>query len=176
MVRRLLLLLAALAAIAAMSPSNVAAYGGRPANWQLTFAATGTLPGSGFGFGFWGWCELSGAADRAAPTSGTEGDCQYAAYFHAPSARQTCHASINITSWAEEPSFIGSAFGVPNDLVVLAGSQTPPSTTGPCAFSTSSPFDLAPAKAGHYNGNAFVPFLFAPATTGEIQIQVTQVP
>lgn len=176
MVRRVVLLFAVLAAIAAMSPSNAAAYGGGPANWQLTFAATGVLPGSGAGFGFWGWCELSGAANRAAPTSGTEGDCQYAAYFHFPGASQTCHASISITSWAEAPSFIGSAFGVPNDLVVLAGSQTPAATTGPCAFSTSPPFDLAPAKAGHYNGNALVPLLFAPATTGEIQLQVTQVP
>src|SRR5438132_7500642 len=90
MLKRILVLFSVLAAIAAMSPLNAAAYGGGPANWQLTFAATGELPGSGFGFGFWGWCELSGAADRAAPTSGNAGDCQYSAYFNSQGERANC--------------------------------------------------------------------------------------
>ncbi|HEV2139342.1 MAG TPA: hypothetical protein VGR53_10930, partial [Nitrososphaerales archaeon] len=52
------------------------AYG--KANWQVGFAGTITVPGSG-GFGFWGWCDFAGGTGSPA-TSGTDADCQVSTY------------------------------------------------------------------------------------------------
>src|SRR6266851_1320676 len=69
------------------------AYGAE--NWQVAFSGTGVAPGTGQGFGFWGWCAFGGGV-----TSGNNGDCQVAQYVHAPSGSGfTCHESLNITSW-----------------------------------------------------------------------------
>lgn len=171
-----------LAGLLAMLPSNAAAYGGGPANWQITFAATATYPGTTTGFGFWGWCELSGASDPANPSSGTEGDCAYSAYFHSPQGDVQCSAKITIAEWKSLSNFttpppvpfpIGAVFGVENDLYATQGSQTP--INAACPFSL--PFDLAPAKAAHYNGNGLIPVLAGSSSAvGEIQLQVTQIP
>src|SRR5438105_1913781 len=145
----------------AVAPSTAGAYGGGPANWQLTLAQTVVSPGTQQGFGIWGWCDLSGAADRSNPTSGTSGDCQIAIYAHAPSSaggNLKCSESINITSWGEAPG-MGLVFGVPEDLYLTSGTQTitpgsDPALCGPSG--PTRPTDLDPAKPGHYNGNFLV--------------------
>src|SRR5579863_10250777 len=64
-------------------------------NWQIGFAGTGVAPGTGQGFGFWGWCTFSGGV-----TSGNDGDCQFAEYIHGPSGSGfTCEESLDISSW-----------------------------------------------------------------------------
>jgi hypothetical protein len=169
------------AALIAATPANAGAYGAGPANWQLTIAETFTAPGTQSGFGIWGWCDLSGAANRAAPTSGNAGDCQAAIYGHAPTAAGgdvKCTESINVTSWGEAPARLGLAFGVPLDLYVFTGTQvnTPGSDPAACGPSgpLAHPIDLGPARTGHYNGEALLDF--RSNLTGEIQLQVTQIP
>jgi hypothetical protein len=143
------------------------AYGAE--NWQLGFAGTGVFPNgigsfpSGTGFGFWGWCTFGGGV-----TSGTNGDCQFAQYFHVPSgAGFTCHESIDVSSWHAT----GGTF-------VLSGtaSVTPISLTAPCLafFPGSASFSNIdsgfPAAPGHFN------FGGIGGAVGEFQLQVTQIP
>src|SRR5579863_2577330 len=138
----LLLLVGALAvALVSNSHSRPAlAYGAE--NWQIGFSGTGVFPGTGQGFGFWGWCAFGGGV-----TSGNNGDCQVAQYVHGPSGF-TCHESLDITSWDGS----GGTF-------VITGTATvnPTSVTGPCLafFPGSASFSGVntgfPAAAGHYN-------------------------
>ncbi len=161
-----LVLLAGAIAVALVSTTHsrpALAYGTE--NWQIGLAATGVAPSTGQGFGFWGWCALGGGV-----TSGTNGDCQFAQYMHAPAGSGlTCHESLNITSWS---------VGMHNTFVITGtATVNPTSLTGPCLaiFPFSASFtgvDLGvPAAPGHYNlGSLF------PGLPGEFQIQVTQIP
>src|SRR5205823_4202440 len=91
----LLLLVVGLLAVAvvASSASPALAYG--KANWQVAINGTATFPGTGTGFGFGGWCEFAGGV-----TSGNDGDCEFAQYFHAPAGSGfTCHLSLDVSSW-----------------------------------------------------------------------------
>jgi hypothetical protein len=152
------LLVAAMLGVSAASPAL--AYGAE--NWQLGFAGTGVAPSTGFGFGFWGWCTFGGGV-----TSGNNGDCQFAQYFHAPSGSGfTCQESLDITSW----DATGGTF-------VISGTATvsPTSSTGPCLlfFPGTSPFSgvdsMFPAVPGHFNFGTF------GTLKGEFQLQVTQI-
>ncbi len=163
----LVLLAGALAvSLASITHSRPAlAYGAE--NWQIGFAGTAVAPGTGLGFGFWGWCAFGGGV-----TSGNNGDCQISQYQHAPSGSGipsfTCEESLDITSW----SGIGGTF-------VISGTATvnPTSLTGPC-LASFPPFSasftgvdsMIPAAPGHFNPGAFA------GTRGELQIQVTQIP
>jgi len=161
------LMTVALLGVAAASPA--AAYGGGPANWQLGFAGTATYPSTGFGFGFWGWCQFSGGV-----VSGNDGDCQVAQYLHAPRGSNlpavTCHQSVDITSWT----------GAGGTFVITGTSTTTPSSAAQLCQATGgappsfSGFDtMLPASPGHYS----IPIsIFAPGAVGELQIQVTQIP
>jgi hypothetical protein len=51
---RLLVAVLLVAAIAIFFARPAFAYG--KDNWQLGFSGTGVIPGTGQGFGFWGWC------------------------------------------------------------------------------------------------------------------------
>ena len=131
-------------------------------NWQTTFAGTGVAPGTGVGFGFWGWCAFGGGV-----TSGNDGDCEFSQYAHPQSGGVTCEVSLDITSWDGS----GGTF-------VITGTATvnPTSATGPCLaiFPGSASFTKVdsgiPAKPGHYNLGGI------GGIRGEFQIQVTQVP
>src|SRR5215469_10329139 len=77
------ILIAAMLVIFATTP--VLAYGAD--NWQVGLSGTGVAPGTGQGFGFWGWCAFGGGV-----TSGNNGDCQFAQYLHGPAGSGfTCH-------------------------------------------------------------------------------------
>ncbi len=153
-------LVAATLGIFAATPAS--AYGAE--NWQIGLAGTGVAPGTGVGFGFWGWCAFGGGV-----TSGTNGDCQFAQYLHQPAGSGlTCKLSLDITSWDGSS---GTFF--------ITGTATvnPTSATGPCLaiFPGSASFTgintLIPAAPGHYNlGSLF------SGLPGEFQIQVTQIP
>jgi hypothetical protein len=153
---------AALLGVSSATPGL--AYGAE--NWQIGFAGTGTVAGTGNGFGFWGWCALGGGV-----TSGNTGDCQFAQYVHTPSGSGfTCHESLAITSWT---------VGVNGDFFASGTvTVTPTNLTAPClAIFPGTPttsftgMDLGiPAKAGHYNLGALI-----PGEPGEFQIQVTQI-
>jgi hypothetical protein len=157
------ILIAATLVIFAATPAL--AYGQE--NWQIALAGTAVAPGTGQGFGFWGWCALGGGV-----TSGNNGDCEVAQYVHAPSGSGfTCHESLNITSWDVESN--GDFF--------ITGTATvnPTSLTGPCVgiFPGSASFtgvdSLIPAAPGHYN---LTSIFLGPGLRGEFQIQVTQIP
>ena len=166
---RPLLGLVAAAALAGFAATPAAAYGGGPANWQLGFAGTATFPSTGFGFGFWGWCEFNGVS------SGT-GDCQVTQYVHLPAGGGVnCHQSINVSSWS----------GSGGTFVFLSGTTTtsPSSAAAACAApngpgglpaSFNTPFDtMFPAAPGHYNLTSFFSF---PGAVSELQLQVTRIP
>jgi hypothetical protein len=133
-------------------------------NWQIGFSGTGVAPGTGFGFGFWGWCTFSGI------TSGTDGDCQFAQYMHAPPSAGgnfTCHESLDVTSWDGS----GGTFVIEAANVTV----TPSTLTGPCLqlFPGPNGFPLDtgfPHAPGHYNLGGL-----GPGLVGEFQIQVTEI-
>ena len=166
-----------------MSPSSSHAYG-PGASWQLGFAGTGTLVGSGFGF--WGWCTFSGA------TSGTLGDCQVSQYLHGSVGRVQCQTSFDVTGWEAQPGALTSLTGQP-DFFITSGTITvrPASATAAClGFLTAAgfavvqtspstgafvgPSDLElPAAPGHYNFNGLT---ITGVDYTELQVQVTELP
>src|SRR5229473_5668510 len=114
-------------AVVASSASPALAYG--KANWQVAINGTATFPSSGTAFGFWGWCEFAGGV-----TSGNDGDCQFAQYFHAPvGSGFTCHLSLDVSSW----NATGGTF-----VITGAASVTPTGLTGTCIafFPGTSPY------------------------------------
>jgi hypothetical protein len=163
--RKLLAAMTVSIALITVTAGSAGAYGGGPANWQIGFAGTGVFPGTGFGFGFWGWCAFSGGV-----SSGNGGDCQVSQYLHTPSGNVACEQSINISSWHVSP--------VPFPNFVLSGTATthPSSATSACPVAGGVPPSFTgfapgiPAIAGHYNLSGV---LGSPA--GEFQIQVTQI-
>ncbi len=157
----LALLLAAALAIFTAAPAF--AYG--KANWQIGFSGTAVAPGTGNGFGFWGWCDFAGGV-----TSGNDGDCQFAQYVHETGGSGfTCHESLDVTSWDAS----GGTFVIEAATVTV----TPSSLTGPClelfpgvaGFPVDTGF---PAAANHYN---FTSIFLAPGDRGTFQIQVNQI-
>ncbi len=97
------------------------AYGA--ANYQVGFAGTGVLKGSGQQFGFWGWCDFAGGTGSPA-TSGTDADCKSNNYFQSPSGRIQLTQSIQGTAW---------------DVKL---NTCPPNPPGTCAPPGVTPFDF----------------------------------
>jgi hypothetical protein len=133
-------------------------------NWQIGFAGTAIAPGTGQGFGFWGWCAFGGGV-----TSGTNGDCQISQYFHAPAGSGlTCEESLDITSWdGTGPTFLitGTATAHPTSATAFCLSIFP----GSANFTNVD--SMIPSAPGHYNLGAL-----GPGLRGSLQIQVTQIP
>ena len=110
-------------------------------------------------------------------TSGTDGDCQFAQYAHAPAGNGfTCQESVDVTSWkAEQLStspFVSFVIETAT-VTVHPGSQTGPCLLffpGPNGFPADTGF---PAAAGHYN---FTSMFLMPGQRGTFQIQMTQIP
>lgn len=159
--RPLLALLAAALLVLVTTSAPALAYGSE--NWQIGLAGTGVAPGTGQGFGFWGWCAFGGGV-----TAGTTGDCQVAQYLHGPAGSGfTCHESLDISSW-----YIGSDG---NFFITGTATVTPSSLTDACVsfFPGSVQFSgadsLIPAAPGHYNLGGL-----GPGLVGEFQIQVNQ--
>jgi len=151
-------------AVVASSASPALAYG--KANWQVAINGTANFPSTGTAFGFWGWCEFAGGV-----TSGNDGDCQFAQYFHAPAGSGfTCHLSLNVSSWNAS----GGTFVITGSAAV-----NPTSLTGPCLgiFPGSADFKGVdtgiPAAAGRYHPGVSA---LAPGAVGEFNITVTQIP
>jgi hypothetical protein len=186
-VPRALLGLLAAAALGVGSTSPALAYG--KANWQLTFSGTATSPGTGGGFGFWGWCDLADATASSGgfAIQGNSGDCQFAEYFHdvpgVPSG--TCGVGFDLMpevdatghlqpAWQVEPS----AFTDLPDWF-LSGTQVikPTNLTTTCQqfpgvspTPTFSNFDsLLPFLPGHSNLNFSGIF-------GTHELQITETP
>jgi len=168
-VSRSVLALLAVVVLVAAPASSAFAYGTE--NYQVTFSGTGTMPGSG-GFGFWGWCAFGSATSftKGVPTAGTDGDCQFAQYGHAPGGGGfTCEESLDITSWS-----IGS-----NGDFVISGAVTvnPSAQTAAClaSFPGSSPFTNVDsglvAAPGHHNFGSL-----GPGLKGQFVEQVTLIP
>ena len=164
--RRALLMLSVagvLAGVVAAASASPARASGNP-SWQITFAGTAAFPSTGSGFGFHGRCQLSGGQ-----TSGTDGDCEGAQYFHAPAGEGfTCQLGLHLTAWS-----IGSSGSF---LYSGTGDVHPTSLTAPCVafFPGSTPFTAVdsgfPAAPGHYNLGSI------GGVVGEFQVTVTEIP
>ena len=161
----LLLAVAGLVAlvVVASSASPALAYG--KANWQVAINGTATFPGSGFGFGFWGWCEFAGGV-----ASGNDGDCEFAQYVHAPAGSGfTCHLSLEVSSW----NTTGGTF-----VITGSASVNPTRLTGPCVsiFPGSASFSGVdtgiPAAPGRYHPGVSA---LAPGAVGEFNITVVRI-
>jgi hypothetical protein len=153
------LVLAALLGVSTATPAQ--AYG--RANWQIGFAGTATLPSTGVGFGFWGWCAFAGGV-----TSGNDGDCEFSQYFHGPAGSGfTCQLSIDVTDWtAARGTFIVNAATITARPAAVAAPCLA-FFPGPAGFPVDTQF---PAAAGHYNLGPLV--LGVP---GELQVTVAQI-
>jgi hypothetical protein len=180
-VRRVLLVLSVVTvlagAVVAVSATPALAYG--KANWQTTLHGTFNYPGTGFGFGFWGWCAFAGGV-----TSGNSGDCQLEEYMHAPAGTGwNCHLSIDVTRWDQSASdFGGNTFHIDGSATVKPASLPASQTEACVTFFTNQPFTgtsftgvdtFIPAAPGHYNFADFVTFLGA---VGAFGFQVNQIP
>jgi hypothetical protein len=168
------LLVAAMLGVFAATPAL--AYGAE--NYQIGFAGTAVAPGTGSGFGFWGWCTFGGGTTfngSGLATSGTTGDCNYALYIHTSSGGGvTCEQRIDATSWTIQQ---GSVVPVPTFFATGTATVNPSSAAVCFALflgvfpPTFSSFDtLIPAAPGHYNLGTF------GTLKGELQIQVTAIP
>ena len=185
-IRRVLLILsvgAVLAgAVVAVSASPALGYG--KATWQAALTGTFTFPTTGFGLGFWGWCDFAGGV-----TSGTDADCEIAEYFHNPppgfGPAFTCELSVDATAWDESGlTFDGSApaFAVTGTAVVHPARLTADQKKACVAFFTgdssgSTTFTgvntFIPAAPGHFVfANPFSDF----GAVGEFNFTVTQIP
>jgi hypothetical protein len=183
--RRVLLVLSVAAvsasAVTAVSAAPALAYG--KANWQAAMTGTFTFPKTGFGFGFWGWCDFAGGV-----SSGDDADCAIAEYFHNPPPEFgpafTCELSVDATAWDQSGSTFdgsGPAFAVTGTAVVHPASLTDDQkkacvafftgdSTGSTTFSNVNTF--IPAAPGHYvYPNPFSDF----GAVGEFNFTVTQI-
>lgn len=160
-------------ALGLLAATPALAYGAGE-NYQIGFAGTAVFPGTGVGFGFWGWCAFGGGTSFSASglaLSGTDGDCQVSQYFHSPSDGVNCQQSLNITSW----NVVGIPF-FPNFSFSGTSTTNPSSAAAACQLAGGVPPSFGPiapgipATPGHYNLNG----LFG--TTGEFQIQVSAIP
>ena len=159
---RVILLTIALALESLASTANVASAYGKD-NWQVAFSGTATIPRTGQGFGFWGWCAFKGVV------AGNDGDCEVSQYLHLPGGTGfTCEESIDISAWtAASGTFVILAATVtvhPSSLTVECLSFFP----GPGGFPVDTEIPAAP---GHYNLGQLVPGL-----PGSFQIQVVLLP
>ena len=182
--RRVLLILSTLVVLAglaaAVSAAPATAYG--KATWQAALTGTFEFPTTGFGLGFWGWCDFAGGV-----TSGDDADCQIAEYFHNPPPEFgpafTCELSVAATAWDESGlTFDGSrpAFAVTGSLVVHPKSLTADQKAACIGFFTGD-YSGSTTFAG---ANTFIPaapghWVFANpffGAVGEFNFTVAQIP
>src|SRR5437667_10662458 len=94
--RRLLLIASVVGVLACAVVATTAtpALGYGKATWQTALTGTFVYPTTGFGVGFWGWCDFAGGV-----TAGDDSDCQVAEYLHLQAGTGwTCRLSID-GSW-----------------------------------------------------------------------------
>lgn len=159
-------------AIVATSATPAFAYG--KATWQATLNGTFTFPGSGFGLGFWGWCDFAGGL-----TAGDDADCQIAEYMHAPAGGGwTCQLDID-GSWTTSPESFPpffTTFDMTGSLVAhghLTASEKQQCisffTGGDGLSNTFSNADtFIPNAPGHYDVGPGI----IPGSIGEFHFQV----
>jgi hypothetical protein len=168
-VRRLILMVAALAAAAVLAvgfASPAGAYGGGAAHdmWQVGLSFNCTNPsicntpelGGGTG-GDWGWAEF----DRSADGTQTWGDEQTTFCFHTPGGggAGAGHSSFDITSWTISGSGTFVASGTETDTF-----------RGMKQTSTFTGLDTGiPAAPGHYTTSDVLGFS-APGVAIQIQV------
>jgi hypothetical protein len=167
------------AAVVAASAPGASAYG--RANWQTTLHGTFNFPGTGFSFGFWGWCDFAGGV-----TSGSSADCQLEEYVHQTAGSGwNCHLSIDATQWDQADTGNGNTFHIWGGAVVRPGNLTQAQqdacvgffVTGDPTASYSGTFltdvdTFIPAAPGHYNfGVGFI-----PGAVGSFGFEVNQIP
>lgn len=165
--RRLFVLVAAVAAALALSTSPANAYGGGAEHdmWQVGLSFNCNNPdfcGDELG-GFWGWVEF----DRSADGTQTWGDAELAFCAHTVGGGGFAgagHTSIEVESWTIEPGSAGE------QTFFASGEQTD-SFRG-----TTDTFDIThedtgiPAVPGHYSTSEILGFSPPPGVAIQIQV------
>ena len=164
--RRLVGLVAAIAAMLALSSSPASAYGGGAAHdmWQvgLSFNCNNPAFCDELG-GFWGWVEFDRSADRTQ----TWGDAQFAFCAHSGAGGGFAgagHTSIEIESWT-------IAAGSAGPQTFFASGEETDSFRG-----TSMTFDFTnedtgvSAVPGHYSTSDVLGFTAPPGVAIQIQV------
>ena len=170
-------------AVLAASAAPASAYG--KATWQAAMTGTFVYPGTGGGFGFWGWCDFAGGV-----TSGNSADCQIEEYSHGTtifgSVAFNCHLDIDATYWDESGStfeFVPQpAFAVTGTAIVRPANLSPVqqeecleafgSFTGTNLQSVNT---FIPVVPGHYDLKNVLRAFF-PGAVGTFSFNVKQIP
>jgi hypothetical protein len=177
--RRAIALAAVLGCISfAATASPALGYG--KATWQTALTGTFVFPSTGFGLGFWGWCDFGGGTQ----TAGTSADCQLAEYLHLSAGDGwTCQVSVD-GSWYSGPEVFDPTsitFHITGNIAVHGHltSEQADECVGFYVFGDTIPYSgrtftgvdtFIPAAAGHY---AIPPsLLFGPDVVGEFNFTV----
>jgi hypothetical protein len=162
--RRLLVLVAAVAAVLALSTSPAGAYGGGANHdmWQVGISFNCNNPSicDDLG-GFWGWAEF----DRSADGTQTWGDAEFAFCFHTigGGGAGAGHTSFEIESWTIEPGSAGP------QTFFASGEETDTGHGTPVTTDFTHEDTGIPATPGHYNTSDIFGFT-APGVAAQIQV------
>ena len=166
--RRLLVLLAAVAAAAGLSASPASAYGGGADHdmWQVGMSFNCNNPAACAGElgGFWGWVEF----DRSADGTLTWGDAELAGCSHTVGGggfAGAVHISVEIESWTIEPGSAGP------QTFFVNGEETDSFRGVKETFDITHLDTGVPAAPGHYSTSDILGM--APPPGVAIQIQVS---
>ncbi len=168
--RRLRLLAAAMAAVAALLTASVApagAYGGGATHdmWQVGISFNCNNPdfcGANLG-GFWGWVEF----DRSADGQQTWGDAELTGCFHSVGGggfAGAAHMSIEVTSW----TVAGGSAGP--QTFFASGVQTNSFRGDKVTFPVSNMDTGITAVPGHYSTSDVLGFDPPPGVAIQIQV------
>ena len=162
--RRLLVLVAAVAAVLALSTSPAGAYGSGANHdmWQVGISFNCNNPSicDDLG-GFWGWAEF----DRSADGTQTWGDAEFAFCFHTigGGGAGAGHTSFEIESWTIEPGSAGP------QTFFASGEETDTGHGTPVTMDFTHEDTGIPATPGHYSTSDIFGFT-APGVAAQIQV------
>jgi hypothetical protein len=167
--RRLLVMVAAVAAAVTLSASPASAYGGGADHdmWQVGLSFNCNNPdfcGDGLG-GFWAWAEFDRSADGTQTWGDLEGSfCGHTVGAGGPGSAGAGHVSIEIESWT-----IGSGSAGPQTFFA-SGEETDSFKGDQITFDFTDVDTGISAVPGHYSTSDVLGFSAPPGVAIQIQV------